>query len=269
MRLKFICAVLTICLFARALFIDGNPQTHETQESKTYTVLASCFPVYALTEAVIGEVPGLTVQMLTLPRQEGYAEYELSDWETAYARSADIFVCLGDGFESFDSSILNEDCIIITLLADEELLQTETLMMPYYPENGTIPDINHMYLSVRGSQMLLSILSEAFISVDPQYEEIYEDNMKRAAERIESIEHQAKTVNNKIAVEPVFASMVSEAVIDPECMLFAGEGIALLEDTIDMRGKLNIMLDMDCSFTFEDYVNALRENYSLLYEAAE
>ena len=45
--------------------------------------------------------------------------------------------------------------------------------------------------------------------------------------------------------------------------------MTLPDDTVDMRGKLNAMLDMDSSFTFENYVNAFRENYSLLYEAVK
>ena len=269
MKLKFVCAVLTVCLFAGAMFIDGNSQTHDTHENKTYTVLASCFPVYALTEAVIGDVPGLSVQMLTLPRQEGYSEYELSDWENAYAGSADIFVCLGNGFESFDRSILNEDCIIITLLADEELLKTEPLISSNHPQDATFPYINYIYLSVDGSRKLLSKLSEAFISVDPQYEEIYEVNTKRAAERIERIEYRAIPFSHKIAIEPAFAYMINEAGISAESVLFADEEMTLPDDTVDMRGKLNAMLDMDSSFTFENYVNAFLENYSLLYEAVK
>ena len=269
MKLKFVCAFLTICLFAGALFIDGNSNIPAAHESKTYNILASCFPVCALTEAITYEVPGLSVQMLTLPRQEGYIEYEFSDWETAYANSADIFVYFGEGFESFDTSCLNEDCIIITLLANEDLLNTENYLTTDKSENVAISDIYHVYLSAEGSVRLLSKLSEAFISADPQYTEMYEANLERAVERIESVEHKEYECNKRIAIEPAFAYMVNYAGIDADHVFFADDDMVLPKDTVDLRGKLDIMLDMDSSFTFEDFINILRENYSLLYEAVE
>ena len=269
MKLKFVCAFLTVCLFAGALFIDGNRSVPAAQESKTYNILTSCFPVYALTEAITGEVPGLLVQMLTLPRQDGYTEYELSDWETAYANSADIFVYFGEGFENFDSSCLNEDCIIITLLANEDLLNTETYLATDKSENVAISDIYHVYLSAEGSVRLLSKLSKAFISVDPQYNVMYEANLEFAVERIESIEHKEHECNKRIAIEPAFVYMVNDAGIEADQVIFADEDMTMPEDTVDLRGKLDMILDMDSSFTFEDYVNTLRKNYSLLYGAAK
>ncbi len=269
MKLKFVCAFLTVCLFAGALFIGENSNIPAAQENKTYNILASCFPVYALTEAITGEVPELAVQMLTLPRQEGYTEYEFSDWETAYANSADIFVCLGEGFESFDTSCLNEDCIIITLLANEDLLNKETIMNPANPNNVAPSDIYHVYLSDEGSIKLLSKLSKAFISADPKYAEMYEANLEYAVGRIESIERKEYECNKRIAIESAFAYIVNDAGIDADHVFFADDDMVLPEDTVDLRGKLDIMLDMDSSFTFKDYVNTLRENYSLLYEAVE
>ncbi len=269
MKHKFVCAFLTVCLFAGALFIDGNRSVPAAQESKTYNILTSCFPVYALTEAITGEVPGLSVQMLTLPRQEGYTEYELSDWESAYANSADIFVYFGEGFENFDTSCLNEYCIIITLLADEDLLTKETLFAPDMSENIAPSDLYHLYLSAEGSVRLLSKLSEAFISADPQYAEVYEENLENAVRRIESIEHKEYECNNRIAIEPAFVYLVNDAGIDADHVIFADDDMTLPEDTVDLRGKLDMILDMDSSFTFKDYVNTLRKNYSLLYEAAK
>ena len=269
MKLKFVSAFLTLCFFAGALFIGENSNIPAAQENKTYNILASCFPVYALTETITKKVPGLSVQMLTLPRQEGYTEYEFSDWETVYANSADIFVCFGEGFENFDSSCLNEDCIIITLLANEDLLNTETLINHANPDNVAPSDIYHVYLSDEGSIKLLSKLSKAFISADPKYVEMYEANLEYAVGRIESFEHKDYECNKRIAIEPAFAYMMNDAGIDTDHVFFADDDMVLPEDTVDLRGKLDMILDMDSSFTFEDYVNTLRKNYSLLYEAEE
>ena len=83
MKLKAICAIITVCLFTGTLFVNGGYDTTSVSDIETYTLLASCFPVYALTEAIINDAPGLSFDLLTLPRTEGYSAYELSDWEAA------------------------------------------------------------------------------------------------------------------------------------------------------------------------------------------
>ena len=269
MKLKYACAFLTICLFVGTLFISKDGKQLDTHTIGSYTVLTSCFPAYALTEAVIRDVPGLSLHMLTLPRQEGYDEYELSEWETAYAQSADIYVCFGMGYEGYDTSCLREDCIIITLLAKEDMYSKNEIMPTEADNNDAETDIYEIYLSVDGSKRLLAKLSEAFKNTDPQYAAIYAQNHTSAVTQLECIACQGSACRNAIIVYPCFAYMIKDAEIDDGLVLFSDDKTDRPEDATDLRDRMDNMLDYDETFSFDDYVNVLMDNYTLLYEAVK
>ena len=261
MKLKIICAILTVCLFAGTLFISGGQDTINVSDNETYTVLASCFPVYALTEAIINDAPGLSFDLLTLPRTEGYSAYELSDWEAALMQSADMFICFGRGFESFDTGYLSDECITLMLLGNEQLLA--------YEDGSQANENPYVYLSTGGTRMLLGKIASAMKAVDPGFADTYDRNLNTALQLLDSI--KALPIDSGIAlcIEPMFAYMLSDTDYNVYYAVSDEEIADLPENTVDLRGKMDIMLDMDESFSFTDYIGALYSNYSLLYEVAE
>ncbi|MBR5985576.1 MAG: hypothetical protein IK019_04100, partial [Clostridia bacterium] len=72
-----------------------------------------------------------------------------------------------------------------------------------------------------------------------------------------------------LCIEPMFAYMLSDTDYNVYYAVSDEEIADLPENTVDLRGKMDIMLDMDESFSFTDYIGALYSNYSLLYEVAE
>ncbi|MCR4620607.1 MAG: zinc ABC transporter substrate-binding protein [Clostridiales bacterium] len=237
-----------------------------TADKNTYTVLTSCFPVYALTEAIVRGVPGLSLSMLTIPRKEGYSSYELSDWEISLLSVADVYVCFGRGFEGFDSADLNDRCIVISLLNDEELISTEELMT-FTSDNETLPlECYDVYLSESGTKRLLQKLSVAFSGSDPDYATVYENNLLSATQKLECIEYDTSIQPDTIAINPAFAYMVEDIYSDAQRALYLTDNAMAPEGIIDLRGRMNNMLNMDASFSYDDYVESLRLNYTVLTE---
>ena len=261
MKLKIICAILTVCLFAGTLFISGGQDTINVSDNETYTVLASCFPVYALTEAIIKDVPGLSLDLLTLPRTEGYSDYELSDWESSLMQSADMFICFGRGFESFDTGYLSDECILLTLLGNEQLLE--------YEDGSQANENPYVYLSAGGTKMLLAKIASAMKTVDPGFTDMYDRNLDTALQLLDSIEALPIDSGIALCIEPMFAYMLSDTDYNVYYAASDVDIADLTENAVDLRGKMDIMLDMDESFSFADYVETLYSNYGLLYEVAE
>lgn len=266
MKPKLLCAALTVCVFICLALIPDEGAMTPTADKKTYTVMTSCFPVYALTEAIVRGVPGLSLSILTLPREEGCVSYELSDWEISLLSVADVYVCFGRGFEGFDSADLNDRCIVISLLNDEELISTEELSI-YTSDNETLPlECYDVYLSESGTKRLLQKLSAAFSGFDPDYAAVYEKNLFSAVQKLECIEHDKPIQTDTIAIDPAFAYMVEEICSDAQRTLYLTNNTVAPEGIIDLRGRLNNMLNMDASFSYDDYVESLRLNYTVLTE---
>ena len=75
-------------------------------EYKSISVYATFWPVYALSNAVMKDVPDARLRLLVQPQDGCLRDYALSDWDAAIlSRSADAVLMGGRGLESFESAL--------------------------------------------------------------------------------------------------------------------------------------------------------------------
>lgn len=179
-----------------AVFFSGCAPLMEP-DPETLSVYASFYPIYALTEMIVEEVPDLTLHCLVHPQDGCLRSYSLSDWDLyLLSYGADAIVLGGSGLESFSDALrqsAEQSHAVIEALAglplaeNPEIEQDETLAH----WSGENP---YLYLSIDGATQILENLSDAMSVLDPQYEEQYEKNRAAATEKMEQLKKEADAV---------------------------------------------------------------------------
>ena len=207
-RNKFKRFLLMITILVCAL--SGCKPIVEGSE-KSLTIYASFYPIYALTSMVTHDVPNMTVHCLVEPQDGCLRDYQISDRDLyLLAYSADTVVLAGCGLESFADALTSESN---TQIAALKLLEGLDLYLGHSDEeeshfDGANP---YLYLSVDGAIRMIENADFGLSVLDPDYEELYCENVDRAIEELTALRDEllakASVLNGKraaILAEPLF-----------------------------------------------------------------
>ena len=180
---------------------------------KTVTVYASFWPIYALTDAVMQDVPDARLKLLVQPQDGCLRAYELSDWDAAILGGADAVVMGGRGLESFERTLFQ--------LGDNGLALSATLYgLDLYSRPDTADAESeshlagpnpHLYMSVEGARQLVDSLSATMQSLDPDYAEKYVRNAQSADDRLSRLLEDNRALLAGCAGEKII--LMNEALI--------------------------------------------------------
>lgn len=246
----------------------------EVTESPEQVVYASFYPVYALSEMILQDVPDMILRQLVQPQDGCLRSYQLSDWDLyQVAFNADAMIVGGRGLESFSSALqsLGEDGpAVVTLFQNLELDNNGQLATD--EDASHLSDENpHLYLSARALPAVLESLYAYMLELDPMYEDVYTANLDSALQRADELIVEYDSAMQRIdASEPV--ALLNEALIYPAndlglnvvCRIDRESGTNLyaaeLEDAIQMLKESKVSVVLIEKQAPDALVNALAEH---------
>ena len=186
-RAVAICVGLALALTGCAPLVETPP--------RPLSVYASFYPIYALADAVLANVPDMALHCLVQPQDGCLRAYRLSDWDAALlASGADAVIAGGRGLESFESTLFgwgDKGPAVSAVLYNLEL---------YNQQEGNVGDSEleshlkgpnpHLYLSIEGAKHIVESISAMMLSLDPKYADTYVQNAEAASERLDALLRQ-------------------------------------------------------------------------------
>ena len=175
-------------------------------EAETIRVYATFHPIYALTEAVMRDVPDTQLRLLVQPQDGCLRSYQLSDWDVRLlARGADAVVMGGRGLESFEGALFgwgDDGPAMSAVLYNLELYNPGGSADGESESHFKGPN-PHLYMSLEGAGRMLESIAATMVSLDPRYADLYARNAESAAGRIE-----AALTENRAALNDLSGSRV-------------------------------------------------------------
>ena len=210
MRRAVILALITLAL---ASMLSGcKPLVQEPDGS--ISVYATFYPIYALTDAVMREVPDAQLHCLTQPQDGCLRAYQLSDWDAALlTRGADAVICGGRGLESFETTLFGMGeggPAVSAVLYNLELYEGQK-----YADDEAYPHIQganpHLYMSLEGAKQIVESIGATMVSLDPVYSERYIDSAQAAISALDRQLEDARGRLENCAGRPI--ALMNEALI--------------------------------------------------------
>ena len=206
---------LAVLIFALAASLTGCRRLVEP-ENESISVYTTFWPVYALTDAVMADVPDATLHQLIQPQDGCLRNYRLSDWDAALlSRSADAVILGGRGLESFESLLFGwgeSGPAISAVLYNLELFNQEERSDGEAESHlrGANP---HLYMSLDGAKRMAQSIAASMQSLDPKYAENYVENAREAGEKLDKLLSENRDLLAKYAGKSVI--LMNEALIYP------------------------------------------------------
>ena len=153
------------------------------------TVYATFYPIYALTDAVMRDVPEATLHCLVQPQDDCLRSYQLSDWDMAIlTRGADAVIAGGRGLESFESTLFGwgeEGPAVSAVLYNLELYSQQQNPADGEAQSHLQGANPHLYMSLEGAKQMVESISATMVSLDPAFAERYIDNAQASMEALD------------------------------------------------------------------------------------
>ncbi len=185
-------------------------------EEKPIAIYATFWPIYALTDAVMKDVPNARLKLLVQPQDGCLRDYELSDWDAAIlGGDADAVIMGGRGLERFESALFGwgeGGPAVSAVLYNLELYSGKA-----HPdgdrESHLEGDNPHLYMSVSGAQKVIESISATLQSLDPGYGARYAQNAQAAEAKLDALLAENRAMLKECEGKGVI--LMNEALIYP------------------------------------------------------
>lgn len=199
-------------LLAVMLMLTGCSRIVEEDSTEAMTLYATFYPIYALTQMIVEDIPDLKLNCLVQPQDGCLRSYSLSDWDLyLLAYSADGVVMGGGGLEAFEDVLtyLGESgpALVEVLYGIDEIVGTDAASDEDVSHwSGENP---HAYLSLNAAPTILSNIAASMSVLDARYAEQYEKNLEAALEKLDMLKAEVDVLTSDCAGVPT--ALLSEA----------------------------------------------------------
>lgn len=206
--------ILTAILLALLLGLSGCRPLVDSEE-EAISIYATVYPIYALTEGLMSDVPDAELHCLVQPQDGCLRAYSLSDWDIyLLASSADAIIAGGRGLESYESTLFSwgdAGPAVSAVLYNIELYNQDD--NEYSDEDSSHLDgaNPHLYMSVSGAKQLAESIAATLVSLDPDYADTYVANEASVQERLDALAAEISDIAGDLAGQPVI--LMNEALI--------------------------------------------------------
>ena len=207
---------LTVCCFA-GCGSQGSPQVpgDDSQEEEALQIVTTIFPEYDWVRNVLGDNPqGAQVNLLIKNGVDPHSFQPSAD-DILKISTADVFVYVGGESDKWVGDALanatNENMVVVNLLEvlgdaakEEELAEG----MQGEAEDGEDaeeePEYDeHVWLSLRNAETLVTAISDALSSADPENAESYKTNAEAYIAKIQALDNEYQTAVSEAPVKTV------------------------------------------------------------------
>ena len=154
---------------------------------RNFTVYATFYPIYALTEMIVDGAPDLELHCLVQPQDDCLRSYALSDWDLyLLAYSADAVIAAGQGLEGYSDALesLAESSVpLIEVMYGIELYQGNEID----EDSHFSGDNPHAYLSIDGAIEIARRIAAMLSMVNEVNADVFERNFARTQEKLEDL----------------------------------------------------------------------------------
>ena len=184
-------------------------------EDHGLNLYATFYPIYALTDALVREIPDMELHCLVQPQDSCLRSYELSDWDLHLLKASASAVLMGGrGLEGFEGTLfgLGENGPAVSAVLYNLSLYNPTESHANGEGESHFVGANpHLYMSLEGAGQMLGSLSATLVSLDPGYAERYVENEQAAERAIDALLEQCRTALARYAGTRVV--LMNEALI--------------------------------------------------------
>ncbi len=158
-------------------------------ENQSISVYTSFWPVYALADAVMREVPDATLHAMAQPQDGCLRDYQISDWDAAMLANADAIIIGGRGLESFESALfgMEENGPAVSAVLYNLELYNQDRAADGESESHLDGPNPHLYMSIEGAKQIVESIAATMQSLDPGYADRYVQNAQSAQERLDRL----------------------------------------------------------------------------------
>lgn len=195
-----------------SLLTGCSPIVDDTVE--TISLYATFYPVYALAQMIVEDVPDLTLNCLVQPQDGCLRSYSLSDWDIyLLAYSADGVIMGGCGLESFEDTLAlfgASEFSVAEVLYGLDLIESEASSDDEEDSHwsGANP---HLYMSLSGAMSILENIAGSMSVLDAKYSDLYMENMEAALQELRALQEELAALT--VHCEGVRTALLNEALV--------------------------------------------------------
>lgn len=221
---------LVLCMILMAAVLSGcssNQESSEQAEDEVLTVYAAFYPIYALADMIVQDVPGLSLNCLVQPQDGCLRDYMLSDWDLSLlANAADTVLIGGRGLENFENLLYNlgEDGPGVTaLMYNMELDSFNDATKD--DESHWSGENPHIYMKTDGALALAERIAGSMRLMDAENSDIYEKNLAAAQAQLVALKAELQRETAHLKGKPV--------IVMNEALLYTAE-----EHSLEIEGVI-------------------------------
>lgn len=166
---------LLLCLLLLLSACGGGQETEED----TLQLVASTYPVYLFTQAVVQGAEGVEVAQLITEELSCIHDYTLTVTDMKAIEKADVLLLNGAGLEEFMSDALAQTEAAVLSCADGVEL------LPSIEEEGE--EDPHFWMSPLQASAMVGTIAQGLAQLDPGQADLYLSNAAAAQERLEGL----------------------------------------------------------------------------------
>lgn len=205
--LRFVAVLLLV-----VLLLTGCSRIVEEDSAEAITLYATFYPIYALTQMIVDEVPDLTLNCLVQPQDGCLRSYSLSDWDIyLLAYSADGVIMGGNGLEAFEDTLTSmgeSGPAVVEVLYDLDWIE-ETEAPSDEEASHWSGENPHAYLSTEAAKSILSNIAASMSVLDTRYADVYEANLETAHAKMNALQAELGVLTAECSGIPT--ALLSEA----------------------------------------------------------
>lgn len=236
---KLLAGMLCLCVCAGFLSACGKEKV-EISVEPVNSVYATFYPLYAAAQLLTDGVPNTNLHCLVQPQDGCLRDYQLSDWDLALLSTSNLIIAGGRELESFESVLyaLGEDGPAVSpVLYDMELAEYKGINTQDDTDSHWLDANPHIYMQISGMTEIAQRIASSLILVDPENEELYLANLKRAEERLQALSDE---------LDGELAGLKGQKVIVMnEALVYAAQGFGLEIDLCYERESGEDLFDSD------------------------
>lgn len=196
---RFTAVLLSLLLLSFSLSACNRKQAN-IQATDSLSVYATFFPIYALAELILQDVPNVELHCLVQPQDGCLREYQLSDWDAAILASADIVIAGGNGLESFEDALYafgEYGPSVIAVLHDMPLYKQDAVnIYEEESESHWVGENPHIYLNMDGAIEICRRIASAMSVLDEKNKAIYSENLIAAERTLNDLRNELQSVSS-------------------------------------------------------------------------
>lgn len=183
-RLAALAALLVICLLAGGC---------AAQEEAGFSVVASFYPMYVLTQNVCAGIEGVSVSSMAEQSVGCLHDYQLQTRDMVTLESASALVICGGGMEQFMDKVftLREDLPVINASEGIELLPSGEAHDHEHEEgddhDGELMNA-HVWLDPKLAMVQVQNIADGLAQADPAHARAYQDNAQAYIARLTALD---------------------------------------------------------------------------------